>query len=184
MQFLDGPNGTMGREFAQELHPATRRMILEFDTFSDAQGWPEPVITEVGRSIKQMQLIYVPYYQNLQHLLLTAPETLGPSDRQRAVEIRGKTQAELMELAGKRFSWHCVNTAVDVRTFHYTKEQLAKVDEWFKARCKRPEWEYLIHDVAGPHIHLGNRDFKWKEKQLVARREHLKSVKPDGGKNA
>lgn len=71
---------------------------------------------------------------------------------------------ELERQAGSKFTWHFVLCAADVRTRDYTPSQKMHVTEFFEARCKKPQWEFQVHDTAGPHLHAGRRDFSWRQK--------------------
>lgn len=85
-------------------------------------------------------------------------KTLGPDERAQLQRL------VLVEAAEKRFTWHWCRCAADLRSRHYTLAQLAQVAEWFSERCKKPQWEFLVHDVTAPHIHVARRDFGWREK--------------------
>lgn len=157
-------------------HPELQALFQGFNEYSAAQAFPDPVLTEVGRDETGMVRIYVRFYRKLQQSLegphhgMIDPEddgtfrplTLKESDE--AKEIRGLFEAELVHRAQARFSWHTVLCAYDLRTRHYSAAQLPLVVAWFQERCKRPDWEFLVHDVHGPHIHVGRRDFEWRTK--------------------
>lgn len=75
-----------------------------------------------------------------------------------------RTPSRNAAVGGVGTSWHMFRAATDVRTFHYTKEQLAHVYAWLDARCIRPMWELLKHDSgSGFHVHLARRDFAWRK---------------------
>jgi len=72
---------------------------------------------------------------------------------------RGPRWYKRAGLKDRKFSWHFVNCAVDVRTFHYTPEQLGKVLRFFELACAEDEWElYAKQHGTGPHIHVAWRD--------------------------
>jgi hypothetical protein len=68
-------------------------------------------------------------------------------------------------------TWHRPTKmcAVDIRTAHYSRGELAAVEAWFKARFDRPLWELIttLHGT-GPHIHLARRDFNFTPQEEVA----------------
>lgn len=70
----------------------------------------------------------------------------------------------LEELAAKKFTWHWVLCACDLRTRHYKPPQLLMLNDFYGVRCKQPQWEHLVHDVTAPHRHLARRDFAWRAK--------------------
>ena len=64
---------------------------------------------------------------------------------------------------GKERSWHLVNAAADLRTWHYTPAQRAAVLGWLQSECPREGWELLLHDAGtGSHIHLARKDMQWR----------------------
>ena len=79
----------------------------------------------------------------------------------------GRSVEENRKIYGKdKFSWHIpdlktgVIRAMDLRTKHYTSEQVAKVFGWFHERCPDVHQFELITKVhgTGPHIHLAIRE--------------------------
>lgn len=129
-------------EFAQ-LHPDVRFSIIDLDDWSAASGLPEVVITHVNRTEEQQEAIY---WKQIQ-------------------KAEGLREKEAREKARKKFSWHRVRCAVDLRNKHYTKQQRGQVVlRLMQGRTKGP-WEILEHDVGrGDHIHVGRRDFAFRVK--------------------
>lgn len=144
----------------KEVHPELRAVLEDFERWSAKHGYPEPVLTEVTRSVPEMVAIYVPYWKGLVSRLV-AGQLLTASERQTAQEKRGASDDELTAQARARFSWHLVKCAVDIRTRHYSLAQLTDVRARF-GRLGTPLWENLVHDVHGPHQHLARRDFAWR----------------------
>jgi hypothetical protein len=65
----------------------------------------------------------------------------------------------------KKFSWHFVDCAIDLRVKHYTPDQLALVIGWFSEKCRSSEWElYHKNHGTGPHIHVAYREFGLRKK--------------------
>lgn len=61
-----------------------------------------------------------------------------------------------------RFSWHLVDCGVDIRTHHYSRDQLHRVEAWILTKCRSAGWEVITKQHGtGPHIHIA-----WKEKGL------------------
>jgi hypothetical protein len=144
--------------------------MQEFEEFSASNGLPEPLFTEVIRLRAEQIRIYVKHWKKLVAILVGNGK-LTPSERQTALEMRPKSDRELEGMAAQRFTWHLVMCAVDMRTVgpdpskpHYTPAQLELVKGFFRGRCKAPLWEFLVHDVTGPHAHIGRRDFSWRQK--------------------
>jgi hypothetical protein len=144
-----------------ECHPQLRDVLAAFEVWSYRESLPEPVITDCWRTRDELQSIYVARYTKLIHAL-KAGQRLSPGDRDLAVQMSECTGEEIAKRARGRFSWHLVRCAVDIRSRHYDLPQLLRVQKWFETRCEQPLWEYLTHDVSGPHIHLGRRDFSWR----------------------
>jgi hypothetical protein len=78
-------------------------------------------------------------------------------------------------LPTKKFSWHYVNCAADLRVKHYSPTQLALVIGWFSEKCRSSEWE-LDHENhgTGPHVHVAYREFglrrDWEKEQFDKKR--------------
>lgn len=158
------------------IHPQLRRLLIAFDVWSVSQGLPQPVITDLVRDMDGQVRIYLGHYQRLRAALVPGPHQLqidpeedgkwrrlSLQEEQEAKEIRALTPEQLEERARSRFTWHWVRCAADIRTWHYTPSQLHTVALWFRERTATEEWEFKIHDVHGPHIHVGRRDKAWRE---------------------
>lgn len=164
-------DGIMAEEFRTVIIPDLRQLLLSFVSYSAQAGLPRPVVTQLVRSRKQQVDYYVGHWLALQIRLGRQDPTLTGRDLADAKAIRGKTHAELVAMAEARFTWHWVAAASDLRTTaggHYTAAQLQRVVDWFRARCKAPQWELLVHDVTGPHLHVARRDFGWRERFTAA----------------
>ncbi len=174
MRFVDGPRGRLAREWGEDLHPATRGLLLEFERWSTEEGLPSPVITMLGRTLKENADIYVAFWSRVVAAYHDGKD-LSDADTRVALAKRGKSSAELRAEAEQRFSWHLVNCAADVRTRHYSEPDLARVELFFRERvmvpaepgvepeCK-PDYEFQVHDVAGPHLHIAFKSFDYRKK--------------------
>jgi hypothetical protein len=164
------------------LHPDLRQLLTDFEGWSAKQGLPEPVVTDLVRQPSAQQTIYLRFFRKLQRAMEPGPEqgridpegdgTFRPltlSELKQAKELRGLPEAELVTRAMGRFSWHLVRCAADLRSRHYSPAQLAQVRRWFEERCQRPLYEFLVHDVTAPHLHVGRRDFAWRARVVLAR---------------
>ena len=71
-----------------------------------------------------------------------------------------RTPKENRDIYGyDRDSLHLAGRALDLRTRHYTKQQLDDAIRYFETKCKdRKVWELVtkLHG-SGPHIHVGLR---------------------------
>lgn len=98
----------------------------------------------------------------------TQAKTLGPGERAALVTEYLKARAR------NKSTWHSFKCAGDLRTTggggHWSRQDLAAVDEFLRPRCAKPQWEYLIHDVTAPHLHLARRDFGWKARGIAQRK--------------
>lgn len=70
-------------------------------------------------------------------------------------------------------SWHLFRCAVDLRLSHYDAMAKEKVLAWWQEKLvdrkdkkgPKAKWElYTETHGTGPHIHVGRRDYAWKEK--------------------
>lgn len=131
---------TLAEEF-ERIHPELRRALTGFDAWSHAKGFPEVVVTHVMRT---------PTFQESTYWQKLAKET-------------GLAEAEARALARRKFSWHLIGCAADLRNTHYSEEQLDDAMAWFAANCTEPLFEVKRHDVGrGDHIHVGRRDYSWR----------------------
>lgn len=70
------------------------------------------------------------------------------------------------------FSWHLTVPCcgLDARTRHYAPTERQDLVAWVDARCPKPTWEVLVHDVGlGKHLHVAYRDLALKAAWLAAR---------------
>ena len=157
------------------VHPELRGLVDTFVRHSAALGLPDPLVTDAVRDRRDQVRIYVAHYRRLQAALLPGPHQghIDPEDDgvwrpltqaevQEALAIQALDAAALDARAAARFTWHWARCAADLRTRHYSGPQLAAVARWFKARCARPDWEWVIHDVTAPHLHVARRDEAWR----------------------
>lgn len=175
--FVNPPDqpGRMEREWP-EMHPELHSLMLDWNDFSDKQGLPPPTFTQLVRYREEQKAIYFQHWKQLISTLQTkGPDALTLLDRQTAQQYLHFTDEELMAEAEKRFTWHWVACAVDMRTVgpnpakpHYSLEQMQLAVGFFNQRCPKPLWEFLVHDVHGPHMHIGRRDFSWRQKYASA----------------
>lgn len=168
-----GPRGPMESTWTTT-HPDLQGVLSDFDAHSVKEGLPTPVVTDLVRSSESQVRIYVTFWRKLQAALEPGPRqgqfqepdgTWRPllvSEMQTAKEVRGLTVEQLERKAAEKFTWHWVGCAADLRTHHYSRAQLAQAIHWFEYRCRRPQWEFLVHDVTAPHMHVGRRDFDWR----------------------
>lgn len=149
-------------EFETLLHPHVRQLVWDLDQYSKSNGVPEVFVTHAVRSTDAQEAIYVPYFKRIVERL-HAHKPLSSVEAKLALELDGKSDAELAKRALQRFSWHMVRCAADLRIRHYSVAQLKQVEAFMRARTTNTKyWEFLVHDVSGPHIHVGVRDFKYR----------------------
>lgn len=146
-------------EFREGLDEPVRFTVQALDFWSRENGIPEVTVTQVLRSPKEQERIYTQHAERLIQKL-NQGERMRPADRTLATELAGLSRADVMAWARRRFSWHMVGQAVDIRSRHYSERQTEQVMEFLMKRCQAPEWELLKHDVTGPHIHIGRKDWK------------------------
>lgn len=146
------------------VHPDLLLALKEFEMWSHRANLPEPHICEVHRTRAEQGRIYFGLWRDQAKKVLSNPKA-GTVERTHAQKLLAMPERELLARAEKKFSWHLVSAAADVRTNHYSREQLGQVVRWFEARCKAPIWE-LVHEPhgTGPHIHVGRRDYSWRKK--------------------
>lgn len=124
---------------------------LEFICEVSWANWQiRPVVTEFARTSCDQEAIYAPIYlQSLEHQGM-------------ASDLVAREQAE--ELARRRFSWHCIDTATghfrafDIRDWSYLPVQRQEIIR--RVREKYPRDEILHHAVPGGswHFHFGIPD--------------------------
>lgn len=128
----------------KKIDQRTQNALQELDNFSQANALPEPIITHVHRTLQQSEEIYW---------------------KVELVEAKSKgatiTEAEARTRARKRFSFHMVDTACDLRDYIYTPTQLTLVLSCLRAGRQDGNWEVLGHDVgSGHHLHIAYRNME------------------------
>ncbi len=146
-------------EFLEGLDERVRFNIQALDLWSRENGIPEVTVVEVLRTPRENERIYTRHAEQLIQKVANG-DRMRPADRTLATELAGLSRDDVMAWARRRFSWHLVGQAVDIRSRHYSERQAEQVLEFLMKRCPAPEWELLKHDVAGPHIHVGRKDWK------------------------
>jgi hypothetical protein len=168
-------------EYNLGLHAKVKSACNDFDLFSQMNGLPNPLVTEVLRT-DQMQInYYVPYGRGVLHLFRTGRDEDGSrlnitvEEKKHALEI-----TEMISRLGKgddvgiatwalnKFTWHRCRCAVDLRNNHYSGDQFRQVKTWWEnylvqREADKPgrQYEFLAHDIGrGNHFHLGYRDFQ------------------------
>lgn len=153
------------REFNEDLHPDARAVVLELGRWCSSKGLPPPVVTMVGRTLREQEDIYWREEQ---------------SKAARAGAII--TEAIARERARRRPSWHIRNTAVDLRTVgpnpaapHWNRVEEMRVVRRLEellgvprdtTAAKKLRWEFLVMPHGtGPHIHIARRDASWRPPQ-------------------
>lgn len=129
-------------EFVAGIHPQLQAKIKDLDEWCLANGYPEVTLTHVLRT-KDDQIDI--YWLSIQKA--------NP----------GMTVQAARNAAAKKFSWHLVGCAVDIRNTVYTTTQLVNINAHLKLKTKPGVWEILNHDVGrGEHLHVGIRDVNWR----------------------
>jgi hypothetical protein len=144
-------------EFRALLHHEARDVVMALDTWSLESGLPEVVVTHVIRTPGEQQRIYIAYANRLIYRR-QIQDAFSPSEQSLADDLAKMTEGEINRWAFKRFSWHLIGCAVDIRSKHYELAHLSAVMEYLRERCPKPEWELIEHDVSGPHVHIARRD--------------------------
>lgn len=145
-------------------HPELVTVLREFELWSHAQELPEPIVVELWRTPRQQGDIYMAVWRSEARVTLQS-RAAPVAARTRALEIERMTEDELRAVAEKKFSWHICRCAVDLRTMHYGREELASVVRWFQERCPKPMWELVTEKHGtGAHIHCARRAFDWRAK--------------------
>jgi hypothetical protein len=109
------------------LNAELRRVLKELGEQLREWGLPEPVVTDASRDVHTQEQLYWRTYQDL-------PEP----------EARMK--------ARRKFSYHLVNCAADVRV-----ADPQKALAWLEGYCwdRRSGWELLVHNLGtGTHLHV------------------------------
>lgn len=157
------------------IHPQLRQLLKDFDSFSEKEGLPNPVVTDLVRDTEGQVRIYVRFFRKLQAAQVAGPNwgmvdpeddgtfrALTATEWVTAKEVAGLNETALRQRAARKFTWHWCRCAADLRSRHYSQAQLHRVRRWFVDRCPQPLWEFLVHDVTAPHIHVARRDFVWR----------------------
>lgn len=164
MDFADGLDGRMSSELSRLLQPELRQMLYSIDNHCAVQKMPGVICTQLVRTVEEQIEIYVPYWKKLV-ARMESGEHLAPALAKLAMELTGKTDDELKDLAIAKFTWHYVRCAADIRIRHWTPAQLKVVVTFVTEETRDArQWEFLVHDVAGPHMHIGIRDFSFRAK--------------------
>jgi hypothetical protein len=187
IRFRDAPSGPMRADYPK-VHPELRALLEAFDAFSEAEGLPDPVVTDLVRSPEAQERIYVTFWQKLQQALEDGPHKgqidpegdgsfrpLTESEKRDAEAVRGLTLEQLSARAKNRFTWHHCACAADLRTRHYGPGQLKRVRAWVMEKTAPPSdvrpqdrlWEVLFHDVTAPHLHIARRDAAWRNLHVL-----------------
>lgn len=152
----------------EHCHPELRDLLMEFDRWSVSEGLPEATLTDLIRDEGRQIRIYVDYWRRVGAAYSLAPNSLSPEDKKAALRTLNMDDKQLTAFAMKRWTWHYVRCAADVRTRHYSQAQLTKVRAWWFARCQGERYELLFHDVHGPHLHVAVRDSDWRRKYSLS----------------
>jgi hypothetical protein len=143
-------------------HPELRSLLLEFDAWSQREGLPEPVLTELLRSQKNQTAYYVKHWGELVTKLQDG-KWLSSRDRALAVEMSLKSVEDMERAASERFTWQYVLCAADLRTHHYSTRELVMAKSFFRERATLPRWSFLEHDITANHLHVERRDMEWRQ---------------------
>lgn len=121
------------------LHPELRRVLGELEQQLKEWGLPEPTITEANRTPEEQEEIY---WRILSH-------------RAEGRVMKDVPEAEARMLARHKFTYHFVSAAADLRVADPDRA-LA----WLQGhlRKEREDFEMLVHDVVGRHLHVAFRD--------------------------
>ena len=132
------------------IHPRVKLATKDMEDYCFRHKLEEPMATHIQRTKKQQIEIY---WKGIQ-------------------KERKCSEAKAKELAGKKWTWHFVLCAIDLRDYIYTKKQVQDIVSFLKTKyCLVREnpadqrldgYEILFHDVgAGTHFHIGYRDHQW-----------------------
>lgn len=173
----------------QGSHPKLVHLLTAFENYSFRARLPLPLLTQLWRNPDGQAIIYVGYWKRLREAYIKGPvyridpegdgsyRDVTPAELVEAKEILAFTDEQLDERARKRFTWHWVRCAADMRTTggvphpHYTSVQMDIVRAWFEDQCQdKTLWELKIHDTHGPHLHVAYRDLDWR-RRLDPRRQ-------------
>jgi hypothetical protein len=150
-------------QFRHELHPRVREEVLSLGRWSVSERLPLVVVTEVVRTDAMQVDRYVPYAKRLIQTLRTGG-TLSAPEKKLALILHALSEQGLVQWAINKFTWHRCKCAVDMRTRHYLPPQLKRIAARIESQCpheRGDDWEFLIHDITAPHMHLAIRDPVW-----------------------
>lgn len=137
-------------EFLAGLHPLVKAHLIALDEWSVSQGIPEVVITHVLRTKEDMEIMYWKRIHRQANPAIS--ESLARA------------------MARRKFSWHLVGCAADIRNRHYLPAQRKQVMYYLRKLTGGPnpsKYELLEHDIGrGDHIHLGVKDEQWKKERM------------------
>lgn len=141
-------SAALDMEFHGGLHPAVKDIVKDLDDWSKEQGLPSVVITHVLRTREDMEVLY---WKRI-HRQANPPIS----------------EALARSMARRKFSWHLVGCAVDIRNNHYLPGQRKAVMAKLRTLAKPAhKFELLEHDIGrGDHIHLGIKDEDWKKERM------------------
>jgi hypothetical protein len=183
MRFKEPNAERLAAEVAREVHPDTREILEELDAESRRQGWGEPLVTDAVRTPRSMLEYYVPHYQRLARDL-AAGKILSGQEKRDALAATGRDLKGLQALALARFSWHLAGTAVDLSLRPYAGKpgalhavvgfmraaigkragRIAELNRVDSNPGRRHGFEFLVHTVTAPHIHVARIDPSWRDR--------------------
>lgn len=164
MEFKDGADGRLASELSKLVQPDLRQLLYDVDWFCASQKMPGVVVTQLVRTVDEQIAIYVPFWRGLA-MRFDGGEHMTPSLAKLAIEVADKPEDYLRAKAINQFTWHLVRCAADIRIRHWTKDQLKQVVSFVSEKAKDSRlWEFLVHDVSGPHMHIGIRDFSFRSR--------------------
>lgn len=138
-------------EFTNQLHEKVRSVVGALSDWSEIEGIPGPVVTEIGRTDQQQLNYYFDYGSRALNILRMGrtrdgiKTKLSVVERDHAIEIErailgevartGKNYSPGYEAdrvgiaiwALNRFTWHRCFCAADLRNSHYDPKTLARV---------------------------------------------------------
>jgi hypothetical protein len=136
--------------------PELRLVADTLDLAIKARGYSPMVLTCLLRSSEGNAQMYLTLYKKLRD------QGGASTDEQRKImaEIKGMTDEQLLEKATARQSLHTIGRAFDMRSRNYTPEQKEVIKTKLKETAEKMgyltgQYELLVHDITGPHIHFG-----------------------------
>lgn len=114
-------------------------------------------------------------FKALIHAAVNGTFTLTGEDLKRLqARLLADLMPQLRDSALLKFTWHWVRCAVDIRTSgggkpRYDAAQAKELADFVREHTKgqktddgRDLYEVILHDVKGPHLHIGIRDAEWR----------------------